>query len=404
MTGCFKRLPGQVDFYSDFFATFFCITYCFVCYKRTLLVNLIYGAGFYFSCFLILFILGCLTPLDAFSAEEVFRAKVGVSANKYRIGAGDVLGFKVYHHPEFDQDAILVRPDGNASFPAIGEISVGNKTIEEISRILESHIAELVVHPYVMLTVTRTKPGIVYLAGAVMHPGMFQLTTAPSMNDSLQGESTITRLDMRLSNILANAGGVQLNADLSQVEVRRAETGEIKLANLWKMLKDGDGREDIWIESGDTVYVPVLPAVASSSENINLLLKSSVGPGAFPVRIIGQVNTPGVYELTGASPFLNSAIAKAGGYAPGANKTMVAIRRFNGELNSTVEYINPDRRDIALMPNDLVYVSENKTYLAGRFFEQAGKVLAPFGSIGSTVYGFAGAFGFGGFQNRWNTP
>lgn len=355
------------------------------------------------TCAALLVLLYLLVPLSAsaqsMNSYDELQARVEVTDNKYRIGPGDVLSMQVYHHPDYNQGDILVRPDGSASFNSVGELLVDGKTVEEIARTLESQISDLVVNPHVTLTVSRTRPAIVYLAGAVMHPGMYQMTTDHA-NGSIQEKPGVSRFDMRLSNVLANAGGVQLNADLHNVEVRRGNTGEVQRVNLWRMLKEGNRNEDILVQSGDTIYVPQGATVTANVEDYNMLLRSSVGPGTFPIRIIGEVNTPGLYELNGISPNLNSAIARAGGYTLGAYKKKVAIRRFMDGNNVATLYVNPLSEDIVLYPNDVIYVPENRTYVSGRFLEQAAKVLSPFSAATSIGYGLAGIFGFGGFT-RW---
>jgi protein involved in polysaccharide export with SLBB domain len=174
------------------------------------------------------------------------------------------------------------------------------------------------------------------------------------------------------------AGGVTLNADLSQIDVRRGQDGDAHKANLWQMLKEGAGDEDIWLQSGDAVFVPALAHGKLSAEDSNLLLSSTIGPSSFPVRIIGEVTTPGIYDLTAASPYLNSAIAKAGGYKTGATREMLAIRRLTSRNTFNTLYVNPEQQEIVLQPNDIVFVAEKGIYKAGRFFETVAKVFAPF--------------------------
>lgn len=333
-----------------------------------------------------------------FAQDGPVKGYVNASDQSYLLGPGDIFNVQVYHQPDFNQDNILIRPDGRASLNGIGDILIAGKTVGELSQLLEGHIHEYVLEPQVVITLTRTKPASVYLAGAVKHPGMYQLTTTPT-NRTEQEQPGMSRLDMRLSNVLAHAGGVQLNADLSQVEIRRSQGGKIERVNLWAMLKEGVQKEDVWLESGDTVYVPpVANGIYTDETDYNLLLNSSIGPGTFPVRLMGQVTNPGVYELTGSSPQLNSALSKAGGLAQGGQEDVVAIRRFYGGT-PTVLYANPQKEDIVLKPNDVVYVPERQSYRVGRWFEQVGKVFSPLGSLGSAGWGFASLLGIGGFQD-----
>lgn len=338
------------------------------------------------------------TMLTPVACANALTGQLQFAEGTYRINVGDVLSVNVYNQADLSGSGILVRSDGNATFNGVGEMHVAGKTIREASLLLESQIQELVREPRVSLTVSESKPPSVYLAGAVMRPGMLQNL---GNNGGGSGENSTTtsgsgggssakanQMDFRLSNVLAAAGGVKLTADLANVMITR--NGEpYKTVNLWPMLKQGDNESDLMLQNGDSVYIPELPEQALDDATYRLLLTSSVGPKTFPVRIIGEVKTPGVYELNGTSPFLNSAIAKSGGYNPGANQKVVALRRFTGEEKFSTLTIDPKRNDFMLRPNDVVYVSERKVYQAGRFDENVTKILSPFTSLTSAFVGLS---------------
>jgi protein involved in polysaccharide export with SLBB domain len=341
-----------------------------------------------------LFGLLLLNVLMAAQAEGI-TGQLHFAEGTYRINVGDVLSLNVYNQSDLSSTSILVRSDGNASFNGVGEVQVAGKTIREASQIIEGQLRELVRDPKVSLTVAESTPPTVYLAGAVVHPGMLQAgnahTTSTTESESNKGGSnaaSTSRMDFRLSNVLSAAGGVKLTADLANVIITR-DGHPYRTVNLWNMLKQGDTDQDMMLQNGDSVYIPDLPEQALDDATYQLLLSSTVGPRTFPVRIIGEVKLPGVYELNGTSPFLNSAIAKGGGYNLGANRKVIAIRRFTGETKFSTLYVDPNKFDFTLRPNDVVYVSELKTYETGRFAENASRILSPFSSLTSTIFSFA---------------
>ncbi len=326
-----------------------------------------------------LFVLSMLAVPATFAQD--LKATISFTDSSYRIGPGDVLSFNVYHQNDLNQSNILVRSDGMASFNGVGELPVSGKSVADVKRMLEEEIGELVKNPIVTVTISQTKPGTIYLSGAVKHPGMYQLSTGnQNSSNGPTDNKPIQRIDLRLSNILSNAGGVNMHADLSRIQItRRNPEGEMTMSvDLWKMLKDGDSSQDVMLQSGDSIYIPQLPMMAMRDEEYDLVLNSSIGPESFPVRVIGDLNTPGVYYLPGNSPYLNSAIAMAGGYKESASQNLVAIRRFTNEMDVSTLYVDPRKTDIVLRPNDVVYVSEKKIHKTGKFFDQVNKVLAPF--------------------------
>jgi polysaccharide biosynthesis/export protein len=332
------------------------------------------------------------------SRAENLTGQLQFAEGTYRINVGDILSVNVYNQPDLSSNAILVRSDGNASFNGVGEIQVAGKTIREATALLESQVRELVREPRINLTVTESKPPTVYLAGAVMRPGMLQAgnssnsqygsTSTDGENRNNSGNNAASRMDFRLSSVLAASGGVKLNADLANVMVTR-DGVPYKTVNLWHMLKEGDNEADLMLQNGDSVYIPELPDQALDDSTYRLLLSSAIGPKVFPVRIIGDVKQPGVYELNGSSPYLNSAIAKGGGFNPSANRKVVALRRFSAEDKFSTLFIDPNKHDFMLRPNDVIYVSEQKMYQAGRFAENVEKILSPFTNTASAFFGLA---------------
>jgi protein involved in polysaccharide export with SLBB domain len=308
--------------------------------------------------------------------------KVGIEFTKgnYRIGPGDVLSINVYNQADMTQNDILVRDDGFASFNGVGELPVAGKTIYEVTQDLKERVGELVIDPIINLSLAEGRPGTVYVAGAIKHPGMVQLSTG-----SGQDGKTQTRTSLKLSNVIASAGGVNLDADLSDVRITQANSDEVIKVNLWNMIKDGASGEDVLLQTGDSVYIPARDNAALSDADMNLLLSSSIGPGTFPIRVIGEVTTPGMYELNSTSPYLNTAVAMAGGYKPGANKKIIAIRRFSGN-NATTITLDPSKADTMLHPNDVVFISETGIYKAGRFMETVSKLFSPFTNLATTAF------------------
>ncbi len=325
---------------------------------------------------------------------ETLSGRLQFAEGTYRINVGDVLSVNVYNQNDLSSAGILVRADGNASFNGVGELHVAGKTIREATELLESQVQELVRDPRITLTVTESHPPSIYLAGAVMHPGMLQNYTGGSASGNGDSSSASTgggkasQMDFRLSSVLAASGGVKLNADLANIMITR-DGQAFKTVNLWPMLKQGDTENDLMLQNGDAIYIPELPEQALDDATYRLLLTSAIGPKTFPVRVLGEVKAPGVYEMNGTSPFLNSLIAKGGGYNVGANRKVIALRRFTSEDKFSTLMINPTQNDFMLRPNDVIYVSELKTYQLGRYNDNVSKILSPFTNISSAFIGFS---------------
>lgn len=352
-----------------------------------------------------------VTAQPALATE--LKARVQYQNQKYLLGPGDILKVQVFGEPDYTEGQVLVHPDGHAVFTGIGELDVNERSVSDITYEITERLKRYLVSPRVTVALVNTRPSTLYVHGAVKHPGMFQMaTSANGPNLHVENNNPIVRTDMRLSNVLANAGGVQMNADLGNVQITRTASRtsaeddpkkEVMTVDLWRLLKDGAQDQDILLQPGDVVYVPETKALALNDADFDVLLRSPLGPKDFPVRVIGDVKTPGVYYMDGTSPLLNSAIAKAGGFDQQANKKVVAIRRFSDDQQTfTTFFIQPKQGDIYLRPNDVVYISENKLYKSGRFFTQVANVLAPFQAVASTGSSTAQIFGWGGWARFSN--
>lgn len=323
----------------------------------------------------------------------------------YRIGAGDILTVSIYPQTEYSAETILVRPDGNATFPIIGQIRATGKTLDELQQHVEVQLNDTIRNYKLTITVANTRPAAFYLSGAVHKLGPVEIVTDSHDLNRYNATETSRRTEQNLMNILATAGGVQLNADLSQVQVKNRETGEVAKYNLWQVLKEADASQNPWLNSGDSVFVPQLPqGQLMPDEEFKMLANSVIGPKNFPVRVMGQVGNPNLIHLEGETPLLSTAIAMAGGYTPQGLQNAVAVRRFTGDHHFTTLFIDTRKNDFTLRPNDIVYVGEAKVYKAGRYMQEVAHILLPFQEAAMIGGYSAQSFGFGGWNRIQRIP
>jgi protein involved in polysaccharide export with SLBB domain len=327
------------------------------------------------------------------------KGRLEYSSEDYRLGPGDVLSVSVIPQEEYGAQNILIRSDGKASFPGMGDMSVADKTLDDVTRILQDNLSHWLKGASISVSLARPRPVTVYLSGAVMSPGSYQMITDQENNSYHTNDGKpISRLDTLLSNVLSNAGGVKPTADLANVEIRRASDQSVRKVDFWRFLKgeDSEGLDDLWINPGDRIHIPELPsAMSTSDDDYRLLLSSTIGPKTILIRVLGWVSKPDVVELDARSPLLSTAISRAGGYMPDASRKAVAVRRFSTENQFSTLFVDPTKMDFVLRPNDVVYIGENKFYKTGRFMQQASHILTPFQQAAQTGQGTAYTFGFG---------
>jgi len=158
----------------------------------------------------------------------------------YLIGPGDVLSISVWKE-EGMQLEVLVRPDGEITFPLAGEIKAGGLTTKALSDALVEKLKRYIPQPSVTVSVLKSVSNKIYVIGKVNRPGEF---VATGYMDVLQA--------------LTMAGGLTPYADSDEIKIiRRTEFGtKIKLFDYDEVISGERLDMNIILKAGDTVVVP----------------------------------------------------------------------------------------------------------------------------------------------------
>jgi len=321
----------------------------------------------------------------------VIRNEGRILGSRYLIQPGDTFSFSVYDEPNFAQPEITVRPDGYATIEPVGEVYVAGSDIQTLTNTISEKLSYFIRNPQISINIKEFHPAVVYVYGAVQRPGMFQQNTQASGRGLADPKNPMVKIDLNIANVIANAGGIKEDADLEHVEVTDKSGGK-KTVNLWKFLHDGDIAQNLLLRSGDKVYIPKLNSVTQNDENFKLLANSSIFPETFPVRVIGEVNKAGLYEISSKTPYLNSAVAMASGYTIDANKRSILILRKSPSGNISKIYVNPKKIDLVLRPDDIITVNEKK-YVGGvRLADYMTRFISPIFGIPNAINSWADVF------------
>lgn len=182
---------------------------------------------------------------EFYSDKDFLAKKFGTSTEKhdFPLGPEDILEIEVKNHPELNV-TIIVDSWGNIKLPYVGTLNVRNQTPEDIRKNLEKIYADFFVEPPdVEVLVKEYHSRMVLVLGAVQSPGRYPIGGEP----------------VTLRDILLQAGLPRDNAARWRVFiVRQTPKGPIyKHINAYKILYRGDLRNNIELESGDIVYMPM---------------------------------------------------------------------------------------------------------------------------------------------------
>ena len=175
-----------------------------------------------------------------FSVGLVVAEEAINDSASYLIGPGDVLSISVWKEEGMQQE-VLVRPDGEITFPLVGEITAGGLTTKALSAKLVTRLKKYIPHPSVTVSVFKSVSNKIYVVGKVNRPGEF---TATGYLDVLQA--------------LTMAGGLTPYAESDEIKIiRRTKTGtKMKLFDYDEVVSGERLDMNIILKAGDTVVVP----------------------------------------------------------------------------------------------------------------------------------------------------
>ncbi len=235
------------------------------------------------------------------------------------------------------------------------------------------------------------RPVSVIIAGEVNRPGPQTVRgetisqADPGATPATPGQPNAVTQRLRAPTItraLQQAGGITQRANIRDIEVKRTVSNgseQVIKVNLMSLLKDGDGKQDIILQEGDRVIVPM--AVASvTAEDAAIMGRGVISPELITVNVVGQVEKPGAVQVPPYTT-MNQALLAAGGFARGAKRNQVEFIRL--QPNGSV-----DRRNVDIDFSRGIDQAKNPPLQAGdtivvrktgfqTFTEGVGSVLGP---------------------------
>lgn len=157
---------------------------------------------------------------------------------EFRLGAGDRIGVSVWK-----EDLTLeteVGPDGAISFPLIGRVELGGKTLDEarvhVATLLTAHLKA----PTVTVTLKEMRSKVIHVMGEVSRPGSVPFVRGANVVSAIQAAGSY----------------IPATADTSAVRVirDRVTTPRVFRVDLDRIVAAED--TDVYLEPGDLIFVP----------------------------------------------------------------------------------------------------------------------------------------------------
>ncbi len=188
--------------------------------------------------FLVTVIIFAIASLSLNSAA--FAADQGNALDGYKIQPGDVLSVSVWKEEDLTGE-VIVRPDGQISFPLVGEARAAGDTIENLRQLITERLKKYIPDPVVTVSVRQLSGNTVYVIGKVNRPGVFPIVR-----------------DVDVMQALSLAGGTSTYASLNNIKILRRENGKLRAIpfEYGDVEKGKHLEQNIILQAGDVVVVP----------------------------------------------------------------------------------------------------------------------------------------------------
>src|SRR2546421_2112508 len=219
----------------------------------------------------------------------------GPVPSDYKLGPGDNLVLIITGDVELAYSLPVTR-EGFLVIPQVGQVYVANLTLDQLRDVLYARLGRVYsgvrrganASTRFDISVANVRANQVYVVGEVTQPGAYQISSLATAFTALYA-----------------AGGVTERANMRDIVVQRAGK-TVATLDLYDYLLRGETRNDIRLETGDVIFVPV---------------------HGTRVDLAGAVVRPAVYELKRGQS-LADLIQAAGGFRADAALKRLSVYRL----------------------------------------------------------------------------
>jgi protein involved in polysaccharide export with SLBB domain len=247
------------------------------------------------------------------------------------LGAGDVLTFSLYDHPELTRAEVPIGPDGRINYLEATNVMAAGLTVDELRARLDQELDLYRRAPHTLLTPIAYHSKKYYMLGKVTTKGVYTLdrpltvlealARAHGLESALMDRNMVSLTDFQRS-FLAR-GGRRFPLDFE------------------RLFQHGDLSQNIAVEPGDYIYF---------------------APGdVSQVYVVGEVRLPGPVTYTPDLTII-AAIAARSGFTDRAYRARVIVVR--GSLSNpdaiavdTHAILDARAGNFKLRPKDIIYVN-----------------------------------------------
>ncbi|HYF59822.1 MAG TPA: SLBB domain-containing protein, partial [Burkholderiaceae bacterium] len=192
---------------------------------------------------------------------------------EYVIGPGDEVIVRSTGVLDFELRPVVDR-DGQIVLPKVGAVQIAGVRMGDLETVLAQQVGKSFRNFTLSATLGQLRGIDVYVVGQARRPGKYTLSSLST-----------------LVNALFASGGPNANGSMRAVRLVRANR-PVATVDLYDFIVSGDKSKDLRLLPGDVIVFP------------------SAGPR---VALVGALNVPAVYELSGPEASIQDVLALSGG-------------------------------------------------------------------------------------------
>ena len=176
----------------------------------------------------------------------------------YMLGSGDKLSIEYFGNESRTKEGFIGRT-GVLHLPLLGPVTLAGLTFSEASRLITKKVKSELIGTDIFITLSELRSIDIYLVGAAYKPGTYTVSAL----------STIT-------NVLFASGGPSEVGSLRNIQLKR--NGKLVTEfDLYSLLLKGDTSNDMRLQQGDVIFIPLQKATVQVSGDV-------LRPGKFEIR------------------------------------------------------------------------------------------------------------------------
>ena len=236
---------------------------------------------------------------------------------EYILGPGDAFTVQLWGKVEATH-YVTVSNDGTITLPRVGVLRVSGRNMDQVANLLLKKFREYYTDFQMDISMGSLRTVGVFVVGEAKTPGTYNVSSLSTVITALFA-----------------AGGPSKKGSLRKISLMRNGKSIAEL-DLYDFLIGGNKTNDLRVQAGDTIHIPV------------------VGP---VVGVAGLVKRPAIYELKG-NQTIGDVIQLAGGILPVGHNQNVVVERVQEHQRRIVKSfslgpaIPTANKDLGLVLND----------------------------------------------------